>query len=535
MMLKKILITLMLFCYLATSVFAPAVKAQGSWYNPSFEDWSGKVFDSPENEIFGERYTYAQVTWILYSLAALISGMGTEDLSCLISSDPESCIGSIVSEAEDNKNIEIANSSPIIGSLERVPVSGIFYVKKIANKFSLVPEAKAQEDSGFGFDALNPILKMWQATRNITYAFFVIFIVITAFMIMFRVKINPQTVISIQSALPKIIIALILVTFSYAIAGFLIDFLYLVIGLIATILIQADVFTSTTDWKALFEILTNGPLNTGAFGLLLSYALLMPVVLVLSLGQALLSSFSGFLIGGLGTILLPIILIVLGIVLIIAVLKLLWLLFQTFAIIILLIITAPFQIALGAILPNAGFGHWLRSLASNLVVYPVVGVMLILAIVFAHGSIFAVLNDLGVGQYFSAFVHKYSQIDVNHELLSGNLWSPPLTTGTKMYALLWFGVSFVLVVMTPQVANIIRSITQGKPFAFGTAIGEAFGPISSAAPYYGADTAKRLRAGAPPRPYGRIKPIRELFAKIPKEKRTSIADFIDNLSDRRRV
>ena len=49
---------------------------------------------------------------------------------------------------------------------------------------------------------------------------------------MFRAKINPQTVVTIQSAIPKAVVALILVTFSYAIAGLMIDLMYLLIGLI---------------------------------------------------------------------------------------------------------------------------------------------------------------------------------------------------------------------------------------------------------------------------------------------------------------
>jgi len=53
---------------------------------------------------------------------------------------------------------------------------------------------------------------------------------------MFRMKMNPQTVISIENALPKIVIALILITFSFAIAGFLIDLTYISMGLIVSML-----------------------------------------------------------------------------------------------------------------------------------------------------------------------------------------------------------------------------------------------------------------------------------------------------------
>jgi len=50
---------------------------------------------------------------------------------------------------------------------------------------------------------------------------------------MFRAKINPQTVISVENSLPKIVVALLLITFSFPIAGFLIDLTYISIGIIA--------------------------------------------------------------------------------------------------------------------------------------------------------------------------------------------------------------------------------------------------------------------------------------------------------------
>ena len=41
----------------------------GPWYNQNTCQFKKKVFEgSPENEIFGERYTYAQVNWIIHSL-----------------------------------------------------------------------------------------------------------------------------------------------------------------------------------------------------------------------------------------------------------------------------------------------------------------------------------------------------------------------------------------------------------------------------------------------------------------------------------
>lgn len=478
-MFKKIIALTVLFAFLAGSIFIPLTKAQtgpsGSWYNPDFNEWNRKVFESPENEIFGERYTYAQVKWIFYSLAALLSGVGSEDIACLTSQDVGNCIKKIISNSENNP-VPLADKN-LLDSFSRVPVSGVFYIKNRLSELNIIPEVQAQE-SGFGLTALgDPVLKLWRASRNIAYTFFVIIIVVLAFMIMFRVKINPQTVISLQSALPKIALALIFVTFSYAIAGLMVDFVYVIIGLISTIFIQSDIFANTTDWGTVFGYLTDGPLNSGAFGLFMVYMRAFPTALMLSLGQGIFSgSIGSFLLSGIGVLLIPLILLVTGIVLIVALFKLLLLLFKTFANIILLVIVAPFTITLGAISQTVGFGSWLRAIASNLVVYPIVGIMFTLALLFESGSIFTILNKLGVvGDLAEKFINAGTAIDFNPELLSGSLWSPPLTAGTELTSFLWLGVSLVLVIMTPQVANIIKSIVEGKPFSYGSAIGEALG------------------------------------------------------------
>ena len=50
---------------------------------------------------------------------------------------------------------------------------------------------------------------------------------------------SPQTIVTIQSALPKIVVTLILVTFSYAIAGFMVDLVYVVMGLFSQFFTQS--------------------------------------------------------------------------------------------------------------------------------------------------------------------------------------------------------------------------------------------------------------------------------------------------------
>src|SRR3989344_3731645 len=81
--LSKLLFSFIVVVVLFSSFFATPVKAQvpvaqtintiwgtGPWYNQSFGQFYSKVYDpdTPSTEIFGERYTSAQVDWIIYTI-----------------------------------------------------------------------------------------------------------------------------------------------------------------------------------------------------------------------------------------------------------------------------------------------------------------------------------------------------------------------------------------------------------------------------------------------------------------------------------
>ena len=351
---KKIVLSFFVFLLLTLS-FVPYVHAQeGTWYNQSFPEWFIKVNDSPPNEIFGERYTAAQVQWIIYGLLYFLVNStgpaGSDALGCLMQKELNECVDAIKKAFEtfspSSSSSSGARSWTVVFTTR--PISTATYLLDIGERLKIVPEAKAQSQ-GFGFTAAGPVLKLWKVSRNLTYALLIIVIVAMAFMIMFRVKISPQTVITIQSALPKVILALILITFSYAIAGFLIDLMYVVMGLLAALVVNSGI--STFDWQTMFRALTT---ERNAFVLLSYYLSTFMIALFFAF-------FSGGPVAGivgfaLVFLLLPIIVLALSIVLIIAALRILWLLLSTYVSILLQIILAPFQILLGTVTPGGGFG-----------------------------------------------------------------------------------------------------------------------------------------------------------------------------------
>lgn len=69
----------------------------------------------------------------------------------------------------------------------------------------------------------NIVTKYWSACRNIAYALLTLVLVIFGFLIMLRQNVEPRVTMTISNALPRIATALVLITFSFAISGLIID------------------------------------------------------------------------------------------------------------------------------------------------------------------------------------------------------------------------------------------------------------------------------------------------------------------------
>jgi len=122
------------------------------------------------------------------------------------------------------------------------PASSINWVSQGLAKAGFIPKIYAAE--GIGFASIRPLMDLWKAFRDVAYMILVLVIVTIGFMIMFRTKIHPQTVVSVENALPKIVMALIYITFSFPIAGFMIDLMYVVIAIVISIIAPVD----KTSW-----------------------------------------------------------------------------------------------------------------------------------------------------------------------------------------------------------------------------------------------------------------------------------------------
>jgi hypothetical protein len=218
---------------------------------------------------------------------------------------------------------------------------------------------------GLGFASLNPILETWKKFRNIAYFFFVIVFLVIGFMIMFRQKISGQTVVTAQQAIPHVIVSLLAVTFSYAIAGFLIDIMYLVMYLMLGLFRPADTFLITDNIFSIgLKVLTTG--GGAAYE-----AIDMLVQSVSANLNPTVESVLSF-VGGLTFA------VVFALALAFGIFRLFFELLKTYVSIVISITFSPIVLMMGAVPGQNTFGKWVKSLVGNLATFPLVLLILII-------------------------------------------------------------------------------------------------------------------------------------------------------------
>ena len=280
----------------------------------------------------------------------------------------------------------------------------IAYINNNLQRHSLTQPAYAQnatgEGGGYGFARLEGFLPLWKAFRNIAYFFFILAFVIYGFMIMFRVKINPQTAANIQLALPKLIVTLILITFSYAIVGLLIDFMWVGYYLILNTLDSFGVFGKSWDGLGFINDIFRG-LASGGGGLIIT-SIFQAVLAIYAGVPGALGAITGIS-GNFFTIIMAlktfsatglIITLIVLIAVIIALIKLLVKLITAYVTIFINLVLSPL-ILLSGILPgkNDVFSTWITNLVANIIVFPVASILLLFSGYFMTQPVASLVED----------------------------------------------------------------------------------------------------------------------------------------------
>ncbi|OGG07014.1 hypothetical protein A2777_04055 [Candidatus Gottesmanbacteria bacterium RIFCSPHIGHO2_01_FULL_40_15] len=336
------------------------------------------------------------------------------------------------------------------------PASGIYYAyDMLENSGILVKPAYAQ---GIGFAGLSPLLPLWKVTRNISYSVMIVIMIAIGFMVIFRMKIDPKTVISVQAALPKIVITLILITLSYPIIGFLVDLMYLSTAIIVSLLANGfeqssrvaefQTYFLTADFGDLFKTVFSGGFSTlddffkrNFTAYLGSGTAVGIIALILQAG------WWAVLIGGGAIGALFILILFLG--LLFTFIRIFLLLLNSYIQLLIALVIGPLQLLLEAVPGRSAFSQWIMNVIANLVVFPTTVAILMFA------------------QYLA-------QINTD----TGSLFSPPFISmpGKGSFtAFLGLGVLF----LAPTLIATVKKAFHPKPLLPITA-GTAFAPLTGA-------------------------------------------------------
>lgn len=375
------------------------------------------------------------------------------------------------------------------------PLGTSEYVSHLANNFGIVRSAIAQEpvnetSQGEGFSHFTYLLPLFRISRDIAYILLVIFFVIIGLAIMLRIKIDPRTVMTIQNQLPKIVVGILLITFSYAIAGAMVDAMWVGTYFSINTITGTDKSCDERNDKgklsftqSVTDRLIDNPLtfvsnifggDTGCFGKfdgitglaagigdtigdLFGPSLLQIIGLSSIADEGCNPTFGPF--GDVGNCIKAgfalfiswavqlVAFLIIFISLVITLIKIWFLLIKAYIQVILDVIIAPLWIVMGLIPGSSlGFGSWFRHLMAHLLVFPAAAIMFIFARILA----FSVSNTP-----------------------QGQIFLPPLIGNPNVPSNMSLLIAMGFIFLTPDMLNIIKDAIKSAPVSkYGGNIGK---------------------------------------------------------------
>lgn len=452
----------------ASSVFAQATCDPTSPYNDQNTACFGQAQDQAREQ--GVMNNEAYIHTVNQNMAA--------SLACQIGG-----IGCTIQEGEQAMHIQNSllgfASQGLSATFLNPPASTYAFLRDSAESLGFVP--KQTYAQGIGFSGLSPLLPIWKVFRNISYAVLAIVMIVIGFMIMMRQKIDPKTVVTVQNALPKVVLALILITFSYAIVGIMIDIMYLIIYVTIALISSTGMLPPITDLVksnilhepidslqtlyirgSIMDNITHlfGPtpfklpgfanpslssafdliykiFNGGNTGPVSNTTMLAGAGLIGALIAGLTGNVPAALILGIGGVgIPPLVGLLLSLAILFLIIRLAIFFIGAYIQIILALVFAPLQILLEAIPGNNSFENWMKNLIANMIVFPIGALVFMLAAIFLQMS----------------------------NAPSQSLWYPPFTAffagNQAIGALLAIGVLFALT----DIAGQVQAALKPKPF-----------------------------------------------------------------------
>lgn len=309
------------------------------------------------------------------------------------------------------------------------------YVQYLSSNFGIVKPTYAAANTncntnqfGYGLCGLSPILTLWADVRDLSYAMLTVLFIAIGIGVMLRFRVDPRTVMTLQNQIPRVIIAILLITFSFAISGAMIDLMwtatYAGVNFISSAAPNSQIALCPPGPKPMNQVVETrliddpisfvntvfrsncgGTFDNGFLGLAddVSASLgdlvqtilhdmlfndnndtchpswwdLIPIVGVVQAGECALQSGALNIIYWFVEIIVKLVVII---CLLVALFRLWFQLIKCYVIFLIFVIMGPIWIVLGLVPGRPmGFEKWLRIIFSNLAVFPLVAFLLVMA------------------------------------------------------------------------------------------------------------------------------------------------------------
>jgi hypothetical protein len=281
--------------------------------------------------------------------------------------------------------------------------------------------------SGYALLGNSGITEFWNYSRNIAYVLFVVILMAAGFMIMFRNKVGGQMAVTVYNTIPNVILGLILVTFSFAIVGVILNISGL-LTLLAHGILNVDpgsgfyvgdigsiwgIFIKGTDWRVTADAAGVGT-----------------IIVAIAAG------ISGLpVLGVLALVLLIIAIIIFGFY-IFAFLKVWWMLFKTYLSILIDTVAGPVILAASVFPGNSKMMvGWFNRIIRNALVFP---------------AVFFIINA-------SLKLTTSITVDMNG-LINGSLAESPSGTGTAALNIMKMFLPLAAIYFAAEVPKVLEEI-----------------------------------------------------------------------------
>lgn len=393
----------------------------------------------------------------------------------------------------------VAGAGKMISLLYRYPPAStgsyLAYVTQNLQNHKIIPPALAAS-TGVGFSTFSPFIELWKIVRNVAYFALILFFIVYGFMMMFRINLGQKTAITVQLAIPKLIVTLLVITFSYAIVGLIFDLMWvLVYFFIGYLQSQGLVFIvsllGVKIWSPSYVAYGNsifGFTGSVVVNSIIAGPAAVYGVLNLLFGGTLAAI--AFLVGTFTGLNLLIYLIIL-IAVLISYGKLFVKLIGAFIYVVISLITGPILLLGNALPGSQAIGSWIRNIVANLFIFPVTMLFLLLSYLFmvqplvdlcANGVDLASFLGLA-GEKLIFCQHLFGVKNLVPSDVAKNITNIPLITplgGFNSGGLLAL-VGVGLLLMAPKYVEMVRDALKVSPFKYGSALGDALKSTGSAA------------------------------------------------------